>query len=44
MELEEAIQVIRALANGIHPQTKAALEENSVCRSPEDRDYQAPPY
>jgi len=35
MELAAAIQVIRALANGADPHTGAALEENSVCRSPE---------
>jgi len=35
MEIEEAIQIIRALANGTHPQTGAALEESSICRSPE---------
>jgi len=35
MELATAIQVIRALANGVHPQTGTALEEGSVCRSPE---------
>lgn len=35
MELAAAIPVIRALANGVHPQTGKALEENSVCRLPE---------
>jgi hypothetical protein len=35
MELAAAIQVIRSLANGVHPQTGTALEENSVCRLPE---------
>ena len=35
MELAAAIAVIRSLANGVHPQTLAALDENSVCRSPE---------
>ena len=35
MELADAIQVIRALAGGVHPQSGAALEENSVCRTPE---------
>jgi hypothetical protein len=35
MELAAAIHIIRALANGVHPQTATALEENSVCRSPE---------
>jgi len=35
MELAAAIQVIRSLANGVHPQSGTALEENSVCRAPE---------
>jgi len=35
MELPAAIQVIRSLANGVHPQTGAPLEEASICRSPE---------
>jgi len=35
MEIEQAIQVIRALANGVHPESGAALEENSICRTPE---------
>ena len=34
MQIEEAIQVIRALANGQNPETKQAVEENSVCRLP----------
>ncbi len=32
MELEQAIPIIRSLANGVHPETGAALEETSVCR------------
>jgi DNA-binding NarL/FixJ family response regulator len=35
MELEQAIKVVRALANGIHPESGAALEENSICHAPE---------
>ncbi|MGA8154504.1 MAG: hypothetical protein WB952_26400 [Terriglobales bacterium] len=35
MELASAIPIIRALANGVHPQTGTALEETSACRSPE---------
>ena len=35
MDIEEAIPVIRALANGTHPLTGASLEETSVCRLPE---------
>jgi len=33
MDLEQAIPIIRALANGVHPETGAALEESSVCRT-----------
>jgi|SRR4029077_1205152 hypothetical protein len=32
MEIHEAIQVIRALANGVDPETGAALKEESICR------------
>jgi hypothetical protein len=32
MEIQEAIKVIRALANGMDPETGAALKEDSVCR------------
>jgi len=35
MEIEEAINIIRALANGVHPTSGAALDEGSVCRTPE---------
>ncbi|HXY15293.1 MAG TPA: hypothetical protein VEI26_12400 [Terriglobales bacterium] len=35
MEIEQAVEVIRALANGVHPQSGVALEENSICRTPE---------
>jgi hypothetical protein len=35
MEIEQAIQIIRALANGVHPESGAALDEASVCRTPE---------
>ena len=34
MEIEEAIQCIRALANGTNPETNESLEETSVCRRP----------
>jgi len=34
MELEQAIPIIRALANGVHPETGAAVEDTSVCRTP----------
>jgi hypothetical protein len=35
MEIEEAIKVIRALADGVHPETAETLKEDSVCRSPQ---------
>jgi hypothetical protein len=35
MEIEEAIQCIRALANGTNPETNESLEETSVCRRPQ---------
>jgi hypothetical protein len=35
MEIEQAIKIIRALANGVHPESGAALEESSVCRTPD---------
>lgn len=35
MEIEEAINIIRALANGVHPASGAALEDGSVCRTAE---------
>lgn len=34
MEMEEAIRVVRSLANGMNPETNEALEEGSVCRRP----------
>lgn len=34
MDIEAAIECIRALANGINPETKEPLEETSVCRRP----------
>jgi antitoxin (DNA-binding transcriptional repressor) of toxin-antitoxin stability system len=34
MEIEEAIECIRSLANGINPETKQPIEENSACRQP----------
>jgi hypothetical protein len=36
MEIQEAIKVIRALANGMDPETSAALKEDSVCRVPDN--------
>ena len=35
MEVEEAIKIIRALADGVNPNTGAAVEEGSVCRLPQ---------
>ena len=34
MEIQEAIEVIRALANGQDPETGEALKDDSVCRVP----------
>jgi hypothetical protein len=35
MEIQEALRIMRALANGVNPQTGEALEADSVCRQPE---------
>ena len=35
MEIEEAIKVIRALADGVDPGTGKSLEESAICRQPE---------
>lgn len=35
MEIEPAIKIVRALANGVHPESEAALDGGSVCRTPE---------
>ncbi|HTZ96542.1 MAG TPA: hypothetical protein VMB18_09110 [Terriglobales bacterium] len=35
MELEEAVKIIRALADGVNPETGEVLQENSVCRAPQ---------
>jgi hypothetical protein len=34
MEIQEAIKVIRALANGLDPESGEALKDDSVCRVP----------
>jgi hypothetical protein len=34
MEIQEAIKVIRALANGLDPESGVALKDDSVCRVP----------
>jgi hypothetical protein len=35
MEIQEAIKVIRALADGVQPETREALKDDSVCRNPQ---------
>lgn len=35
MEIELAIKLVRALVTGVHPESGAALNEGSVCRTPE---------
>ncbi len=35
MEIQEAIKVIRALADGVHPETRESLQEDSICRNPQ---------
>jgi hypothetical protein len=35
MEIQEALKIMRALANGVNPQTGEALEAASVCRQAE---------
>jgi len=35
MEIQEAIKVIRALADGVHPETREFLKEDAVCRNPQ---------
>jgi len=35
MEIEQAIKIIRALANGVHPESGAVLEEASICHTPD---------
>jgi len=35
MDIAEAIPIIRSLAEGLHPVTKQALAEKSVCRLPQ---------
>ncbi|HXM61013.1 MAG TPA: hypothetical protein VN950_09140 [Terriglobales bacterium] len=34
MEIQEAIKVIRALADGVHPETRDVLKDDSICRNP----------
>jgi hypothetical protein len=35
MEIQEAIKVIRALADGVHPETREVLQADSICRNPQ---------
>ena len=35
MEIQEAIKVIRALADGVHPETRESLHADSICRNPQ---------
>ena len=35
MEIEEAIKIVRALADGVHPETGAVLDQSQVCRMPQ---------
>jgi hypothetical protein len=34
MEIQQAIEVIRHLANSVDPETQQNLDENSICRRP----------
>lgn len=34
MEIQEALKIVRALADGVNPQTAEALPTDSVCRNP----------
>jgi len=35
MEIQEAIKVIRALADGVNPETHESLKDDSICRNPQ---------
>jgi DNA-binding NarL/FixJ family response regulator len=35
MEIQEAIKVIRALADGVNPETRESLKDDSICRRPQ---------
>jgi hypothetical protein len=35
MEIQEAINMIRALADGVNPETREVLKDDSVCRNPQ---------
>jgi hypothetical protein len=35
MEIQDAIKVIRALADGVHPETREVLKDDAVLRNPQ---------
>jgi hypothetical protein len=35
MEIQEAIKVMRALADGVHPETREGLNDDSIFRNPQ---------
>jgi hypothetical protein len=35
MEIQEALKIMRALANGVNPETGESMEADSICRQPE---------
>ena len=35
MEIQDAIKVIRALADGVNPETREVLQADSICRNPQ---------
>jgi len=35
MEIQEAIKVVRALADGVNPETREGLKDDSICRNPQ---------
>jgi hypothetical protein len=35
MEIQEAIKVIRSLADGVNPETSEVLQADSICRNPQ---------
>jgi hypothetical protein len=35
MEIQDAIKVIRSLADGLNPETREVLKDDSICRNPQ---------
>ena len=35
MDIQDAIKVIRALADGLNPETREELKDDSICRNPQ---------